>query len=449
MAYRIATNSTGTGIRFQLGTLDSLIIPTSTNVISTNDAAVFANGLNQIVSVFGFVASGDSGIEMLNANASSSTNYKVYIGSAGVINSDRFGIYMNGANTNIVNYGEIISTNSSAILLSNTSALLSGSIYNYGSISGSKFGVNLNTGFGLKVYNYGTINSSGSAISLDKGDDLLFNQGNIDGSAFFFGGADRVINRGLINGQVDTGFGADLVDNRSGTIEGKITLGNDNDQLMPGATIEDATGGSGIDTLDFSKSSGVRFALDGSIDATGWAKDDTFDLFENIIGSNIGNDTLMGDTGANSITGLGGNDLLSGGAGTDTLTGGRGNDTLTGGLGIDSLNGGLGLDIFVFTGADLAGTTAAPGGSDTIQDFSNTERDRINLAAVDANSLVVKDQAFNFIGTSAFQNVAGQLRYEEINGVIYVMGDTNGDGTADFAIGIANFVSLVALDFVL
>jgi hypothetical protein len=57
------------------------------------------------------------------------------------------------------------------------------------------------------------------------------------------------------------------------------------------------------------------------------------------------------------------------------------------------------------------------------------------------------DQAFSFIGTGAFSNTAGQLRYEQISGNTYVEGDTNGDGVADFMIRFDGLHALVSGDF--
>ena len=76
--------------------------------------------------------------------------------------------------------------------------------------------------------------------------------------------------------------------------------------------------------------------------------------------------------------------------------------------------------------------------------FRSQEGDRIDVAAIDANSLLPGDQAFSFIGSGAFTGMAGQLRFA--GG--FVQGDLNGDATADFMIH-ANALSLAAGDFVL
>jgi serralysin len=54
------------------------------------------------------------------------------------------------------------------------------------------------------------------------------------------------------------------------------------------------------------------------------------------------------------------------------------------------------------------------------------EGDWIDLSAIDANTAISGNQAFDFIGSDAF-TAAGQLRLS--NGILYA--DTNGDKAAD------------------
>lgn len=64
-----------------------------------------------------------------------------------------------------------------------------------------------------------------------------------------------------------------------------------------------------------------------------------------IIGDELDNFELTGESGHDKIEGLAGNDTLVGGEGNDMLEGDDGNDDLDGQLGTDLLNGGLGDDI--------------------------------------------------------------------------------------------------------
>jgi len=83
----------------------------------------------------------------------------------------------------------------------------------------------------------------------------------------------------------------------------------------------------------------------------------------------VGADTLYGNGGGDWLVGNGGNDQILGGGGHDTLLGSGGHDTLSGGTGrdliqgqkgADELTGGGGRDTFAFNRGD---------GSDTITDF--------------------------------------------------------------------------------
>ncbi|HEX8126580.1 MAG TPA: cadherin domain-containing protein [Allosphingosinicella sp.] len=174
-------------------------------------------------------------------------------------------------------------------------------------------------------------------------------------------------------------------------------------------------------------------------------------------------DTVMGTSGSDTISatsatlalrtsneedlvfGRGGNDTIMGMGGDDEIYGEDGNDTLVGGAGADKLSGGLGKDQFTYN--DVSESTAAS--RDLITDFSRSQGDKISLSGIDANSLLSANQAFTFIGTLAFSNVAGQLRYETSGGVTTIFGDVNGDGIADLQIQLSGSVPLIASDFVL
>jgi Ca2+-binding RTX toxin-like protein len=141
----------------------------------------------------------------------------------------------------------------------------------------------------------------------------------------------------------------------------------------------------------------------------------------------------------------GGNLILFGGGGHDTLTGGGGADLIVGGSGADALTGGSGADVFRY---DSAADSVA-GQSDLIGDF-RTGLDRIDLSRIDANTLVAGDQAFVWIGASAFSGVAGQLRSFESGGYRWIEGDTNGDRSADLVIALQiGTAPLVQGDFLL
>ncbi|MGL6083195.1 MAG: beta strand repeat-containing protein, partial [Gammaproteobacteria bacterium] len=89
-----------------------------------------------------------------------------------------------------------------------------------------------------------------------------------------------------------------------------------------------------------------------------------------------GNDVLIGGSGQDTLYGGNGNDRLEGGIDNDILYGDAGNDILIGGVGNDILNGGLGADTFVWGATDNVNQT------DTINDFSKAQGDKINAKAL-------------------------------------------------------------------
>ncbi|MCB8822520.1 CAP domain-containing protein [Microvirga rosea] len=149
-------------------------------------------------------------------------------------------------------------------------------------------------------------------------------------------------------------------------------------------------------------------------------------------------------TGTESINGTGNSlhNWLLGNPASNTLDGGALNDTLNGRGGSDVLIGGAGNDRFVF-----ADVREARG--DIVVDFEHGA-DRIVLTPIDANALVEGDQPFTFIGTERFHHVAGELHvYHLADRNTYVSGDTNGDGSADFAIKLLGWHTFTQDNFLL
>ena len=96
-----------------------------------------------------------------------------------------------------------------------------------------------------------------------------------------------------------------------------------------------------------------------------------------------------------------------------------------------------------------------PPTADRITDWSGLggggQGDRIDLSAIDANSAngAGTNEAFTFIGSGAFSNVAGQLRSEVIVGNTFLMADTTGDGVADLWLQLDGTVTVAAGDLAL
>jgi len=213
--------------------------------------------------------------------------------------------------------------------------------------------------------------------------------------------------------------------------------------------------GGGTDTYDFSSyTSALRIDLqpgawtrtssqqrakldwDGSKLAAGnianalLYNNDSRSLIERAIGGS-GNDVIKGNAASNS---------LYGGKGNDTLYGLDGNDYLAGGSGADILSGGRGADRFVFKSVSESRGSAI----DTISAFV-LGSDHIDLSGIDASTRASGDQAFTFIGATAFSGKAGQLKFSR--GL--VSGDVNGDKTADFQIKVSGVSVLGKGDFYL
>ena len=136
---------------------------------------------------------------------------------------------------------------------------------------------------------------------------------------------------------VTGGSGLDTVYGSAGA--NRIDGFNGNDYLVGRAGADTLIGGQGIDTLNGGSDADL---LDGGIDA-------------DLLYGGDGDDTLIGGTGDDrSIGGAGddllqdsdGNDVLNGGEGNDSLFGGNGNDILISGGGANSGSGGDGNDAF-------------------------------------------------------------------------------------------------------
>ena len=243
----------------------------------------------------------------------------------------------------------------------------------------------------------------------------------------------------------------------------------DGKALIGGAGSDTLIGGAGDDMLMGGLGSDILDGRDGNDTLIGGQGDDTYYVNNagdtvtelsggdtDIVYTTLSNYTLgayvenLTHTGAEAFTGTGNdlNNILTGGTGRDTLDGGAGNDILIGGAAADILTGGAGHDTFVF--ASVADTHSPGGTNDRITDFSTIDLDKIDLSKIDANSGTTAMDAFTFIGTAAFTDQAGQLRYENDGTTTHVMADVNGDGVADMTIALSHFTApLAEHDFIL
>lgn len=230
-------------------------------------------------------------------------------------------------------------------------------------------------------------------VGTDVRDKVAFTISGTSGADWFFSGAKNDI----LNG----GDGDDFFISGAGT--DWIRLGNGNDYAEGGAGADAIYGDSGSDTVSYSSSAGgVTVYLSQAYAAGGDAQGDYLDGIENIIGSALANDVLIGNGQSNILMGQGGSDWLSGLAGNDYLLGGDGVDSLLGGTGSDQLTGGAGGDYFQLLGTDLIA-----GDTDYVMDFSSAEGDYVLLpAAMQASTYFASYGSYAFgyvwLGTAAY-----------------------------------------------
>lgn len=281
-----------------------------------------------------------------------------------------------------------------------------------------------------------------SGLDLDV--NTFLNESPLDVFRIIFSGDDQISGRGTLlgfagNDVLKAGPGWDVLDGGAGADEMR---GGDGDDFYYVQDIGDVVvelAAKGYDrvqsSITYTLPSNVEFLTLGGSAATNNI---------NGVGNELVNE-IIGNAGANLLSGRGGNDTLWGREGDDRLRGGDGDDTLIGGVGVDNLHGDVGADSFLFRD----GSDSNMLGRDTIHDFSQIEGDRIDLSRIDANTSLGGNQAFTFIGASAFGNNAGELRAFTKNGETFIHADLDGDSTIDFSVKLATAVNLLGSDFIL
>lgn len=310
----------------------------------------------------------------------------------------------------------------------------------------------------------------------------------------------------ILNGEqgadtINGGEGDDIID--GGASSGDILNGDGgNDTIFGGAGNDMIDGGTGIDTVDYSGFGGnieVNLNDNGNPQTSGGGGVDTIVNVENIIGGDFADrltgradaSEIRGGAGGDRIFGLGGDDMLFGDGANDFIQGGNGNDELHGGDGQDQLDGGSDNDMLfggddnsldrltgaagddmldggggrdILRGDSISGSVITTGGNDVfdfndvndslagglrdiIRDFIQGE-DMIDLSDIDA-IMGGPNNAFNFVGTSAFTGTAGEMRYQFGGRNTIISMDVDGDGIADMQIQLNGNIDLLANDFVL
>ena len=232
----------------------------------------------------------------------------------------------------------------------------------------------------------------------------------------------------LARGRITDGFGnIDTVKNIEavyGTYKADSFIGDDHNNQFRGLSgVDSFNGGKGKDEVSFSwwedlGQHGVNVDLTRStnqIQDDGFGNRETVKSIEALSGGEFADKLQLGSHGG-WARGGGGNDILTGGAAGDSLGGDDGNDT------------------FVFVSAAKIGTLA--GAHSRIEDFEQGN-DKVDLTAIGGLS---------FIGTDGFSHTAGELRYEQSGGSTFLLGDTDGDGSADFALQLVGTFTIAGAD---
>jgi Ca2+-binding RTX toxin-like protein len=232
------------------------------------------------------------------------------------------------------------------------------------------------------------------------------------------GGADKVTVHDLTGTEI-TRVGIDL----AGTVGG--TAG---DGAVDTVTVE---GTAGLDKISLS-SAGAAIGVGGLQETVSIQHAEATDLLT--IDAGAGDDVINAAAVAAGKISL-------------TLSGGAGNDKLVGSAGTDTFLGGAGADRFQF---NLVSDSVVGPKADKIADFSHAQGDKIDLSAIDADTVLAGNQAFSFIGNGLFTHHAGELRFAITSPTTTtIAGDVNGDGVSDFHIVLSGTIALTAADFVL
>ncbi len=243
---------------------------------------------------------------------------------------------------------------------------------------------------------------------------------------------------------VGTGFADKLAGHQGNDVlsgmdgNDRLIGGSGHDRLMGGNGNDLMAGGRGRDFLQGDAGNDRLFGHQLADTLYGGEGDDT-------LNGGFGFDSLYGGTGKDKLVGAKGNDLMYGGDGNDRLLGGKGNDHLYGGQGKDVMRGQLGADVFHFEDASETGTSISQ--RDVIMDFAKG-LDKIDLSKIDAGS-AAGDQAFVFAGETSFSHTEGELIYKTTAVRTVIQADIDGDGVADFEIGLRGMVALGSDDFIL
>lgn len=173
----------------------------------------------------------------------------------------------------------------------------------------------------------------------------------------------------------DTDANGDQPDNIHSDVE-DIVVGDGNDSVdMSGSNVSDnlIVGNGGADTITSGAGNDTVAGGFGSISRGALTTSSTADPAANQIFAGSGNDTVTSSTGGDTIEGQDGDDTIDAGAGVNSVGGGEGSDRITTGGGNDDVRGGGGADDITAGNGD--NTIAGGDGGDVIT--SGTGKDAV------------------------------------------------------------------------
>jgi len=408
---------------------------------------IYATDFNDILTgnLFGNVLSGAGGDDMLNGGLGNDT----LSGGDGIDTANYFGSALG------------VKVNLALTVAQSTVGAGSDTLIDVENINGTGFDDQL-TGSGAN--NVLTGNGGVDILNGGLGDDTLNGGQGID-TASYAGGAAVMVNLGAAGPQNTVGAGFDTltaIENLLGSSFGDTLTGNTAANAISGGLGDDTLdggAGSAADTLDGGSGNDVLHGQVGDDLLIGGAGNDTLDggagtgdtISYAGAGAGVGVTVNLGLAAAQAVGGGQGTDTISGVENVigsiygDTLTGSGVANGLTGGAGKDVLTGGGGNDRFVYltTGDSVVGANA-----DRITDFA--AGDILDLSAIDANANTTPtNEAFTQVG--AFSNVAGQftLAFDTGSNTTTLLGDTDGNGVADFSVLFTGDVTALTATWVL
>ena len=233
---------------------------------------------------------------------------------------------------------------------------------------------------------------------------------------------------------IESVFGGDGDDRLTGDRAANRLAGGRGDDVLDGAGGNDTLEGGAGDDIYYVGSSGDRV-----IEVIGQGTDRIYSSLSR---------TLEGAVEELWLTGRGRADGI-GNALDNRLVGNAAANILVGGDGADYLTGGAGADRFRYTALSHFGAGV---GNEQVLDFSSADRDRIDLAGIDANLTRAGNQAFALLRAegAAFTTAAGELRWGRAGAGAFVQGDVDGDGAPDFALDLVAYAgALTTASFIL